>query len=209
MYKKRYHEAIIICGYIMCPKCMENGEYMNPKIPGKRRIRFLKKLKFLEENPCLVCFGGPDGKLSTKIKSRHVKWSKAEPRDSPDRKYKPWCSDDPAKDFLHFLLYETNPKYANYVMAHNGGQYDNILLARKIYDTEDLGAQIISRGNKIFQMEVAPFRGRNNLPDRRTMSPTKFLDSKNIIPGALKNMPKTLGLVDKKKRPMKDKGIVL
>jgi len=160
---------------------------------------------------------------------RYVKWSKAE-KDTPPRKDKPKYSEDPCADFLHYLLFETNPKYNTITSSHNGGRYDIILMAGVAYKLPRPKIDFISKGNKIFQMALSRMKNvripkitaedqeenggkkkkkrKMKLRDKYMMlTNTKFRDSLCIIPVKLGKMIETLGLKDENGNPLTDKGI--
>lgn len=113
-------------------------------------------------------------------------------KNSPPREGKPTYSDRPARDFLHYVLHKTDKHYKNIVLSHNGGRYDNVLMAKLAYETPGMHVSMVSRGNKIFKMVLKKGRSRN--PYLRAMTPTIFQDSFNIMPRPLDALPKTLGL---------------
>ena len=78
-----------------------------------------------------------------------MKWSAAE-LNTPDRLGKPIYSENPMKDFLQFILYETNPEFETIVHSHFGGRYDNILAAREVYQLNDIKTNFIARGKNFF-----------------------------------------------------------
>jgi hypothetical protein len=167
--------------------------------------------------------------MFSNILFRYHKWSKAEmglesqnqfndPRDD----IKPVYSRDPMGDFLHFLLHKTNKKQTNIVFSHNGGRYDNILMAGKAYKLPQIQIKPVAQGNKIFNLVVK--RGSLNIFDlyyvlgkrsRVKVTRTEFRDSINLIPIPLAKMVKTWGLKEPdlsnpdeegKMKPLDEKG---
>lgn len=57
-------------------------------------------------------------------------------------------------DFLRFLLHETNKSQTNIVFSHNGGRYDNVLMAGKAYELPQIHIKPVAQGNKIFNLVV-------------------------------------------------------
>ena len=156
----------------------------------------------------MVCFGLPDGSgINPEIKSRYVKWSRAElpPEDEVQevetRKYKPKYSTNPIRDFLDFCLYETNRDYDQVIHTHNGGRYDMILAAGEAYKIPQLKISMIARGNKIYSMRMQKGKGRV-----KRVTKTTFHDSFNIIPIRLSKFVTTLDLVNEKDEPLEQKG---
>ena len=128
------------------------------------------------------------------------------------RENQPLYSEAPEQDFMNYLLHETNPAYKNVVLSHNGGRYDVILMCKSVYGEQHLGAKMIARGNKIFQLKTFDTRQKKSQKrcKRGTMTTTEFHDTYNIIPIRLDQMVKTLDLKNAKgDGPLQQKGSFL
>jgi hypothetical protein len=125
---------------------------------------------------------------------------------------KPVFSKDPMADFLHFLLYETDNSLRNIVYSHNGGRYDNIILAGKAYDLPEIHMKPIAQGNKLFNFIIRRSKRKRfffYLLDKKSkakITRTELRDSVNLIPLKLSEMVKSFGLKDKNGKDLEEKG---
>jgi hypothetical protein len=147
------HHVNFIGARVACRKCIRKGLW-------RKTLKKGKKCKVCGKNRT-VTFGHRSF-TETTVDKHHITTE-----DKPD---------SVVEAFFDWLL-GLSPSYQSQVFAHNGGRFDHMFILHELYKRKII-PEIISRGNKIFELRVEEKWGKQGESCRPT---TVFWDSYNLL----------------------------
>ena len=150
------HEVNFVAATIICTECIKNGRWRST-LTGKK---------------CEICG-----------QHRNITFSPFNYNETKnDHKV---LTKEPLHDFVEWILFRQNKKFATIAFAHFGGRYDMAMIISEIVKNGIHNPEIIKQGNRLYEMKIKT----------NTRGPlTIFRDSYNIMPIKLSGLIKSFGL---------------